>query len=300
MESPNHRILDTLLTCDIPSRGHRVHFLETLHALSGHVAGAELSSKDEVGVHSTMWDRLPHGEGAEAHQSAYFYSAMYIAAAMKGYVARQHLKPIWNEYNIKMDELQREEAVKAKDATAKGWGNIAKRSSMFPKRMVAAAGALGSMARGQISSVAKKTTNMVMVAGQAGGAEVRRMFSTTTQASNAASAKAISAFNQVTRLGHTGLQQMQARRGEWGSAFGAEGQGAASAVMGAARREGSQLMGFFSRFPAHHEFPLLPAVGLRMDRLVHAHAKTGHAGRESGGAVHAHRQSTTAVTKGTE
>lgn len=192
------------------------------------------------------------------------------------------------------------------DTTAKGWGNIAKVGSLFPRRMVAAAGALGSMARGRLSSVARKTTKLVMVAGQVGGAEVRRILSTTTQARHAASAKAVSAFQQVTQLGQAGLHRVQERGGEWERALGAEGQGAASAVMGiarkegsqlmgAARREGSQLMSYFSRIPAHMEMLSLPAVGLKMDRLVHSHVKGEHAGQQSIGATSASRHSATCV-----
>jgi hypothetical protein len=40
-------------------RDKGVHFLETLHALAGRVAGAELPSEEEYQVHHTLVKKLP-------------------------------------------------------------------------------------------------------------------------------------------------------------------------------------------------------------------------------------------------
>lgn len=43
-------------------RGQRIHFLETLHALAGRVAGEKLPSDEEFTIHNRMVQRLPRDE----------------------------------------------------------------------------------------------------------------------------------------------------------------------------------------------------------------------------------------------
>lgn len=51
--SPNHCM------CERNRRGHYIHFLETLHALSGRVAGTALPLEEEYRIHSKLLRRLP-------------------------------------------------------------------------------------------------------------------------------------------------------------------------------------------------------------------------------------------------
>ena len=43
-------------------RGQRIHFLETLHALAGRVAGVNLPADEEFTIHDRMMRRLPRDE----------------------------------------------------------------------------------------------------------------------------------------------------------------------------------------------------------------------------------------------
>ncbi len=53
------RVMDMLMQVDVPMHNLRVHFIETLHALAGRVAGAELPEAAEYTIHNQLVRQLP-------------------------------------------------------------------------------------------------------------------------------------------------------------------------------------------------------------------------------------------------
>jgi hypothetical protein len=83
-------------TCPEPYLGStQVHFVETLHALAGRVAGTELPEEEELKVHQKIEPRLPGGaDDFPKYTAAHFYAAMYVQAAIRGYLARHQMKGV--------------------------------------------------------------------------------------------------------------------------------------------------------------------------------------------------------------
>jgi hypothetical protein len=70
-----------------------VHFLETLHALAGRVAGTEVPEDEELPVHQRMSGRLPNSsELCPKYSVAHFYAALHVQAAIKGFLQRHALQ----------------------------------------------------------------------------------------------------------------------------------------------------------------------------------------------------------------
>lgn len=73
----------------------QVHFLETLHALAGRVAGTFVPEGEEAKVHRRLHPRLPlpPADPADApkYTVAHFYAALYVQAAVRGFLRRHAL-----------------------------------------------------------------------------------------------------------------------------------------------------------------------------------------------------------------
>mmetsp|Transcript_29707 Transcript_29707/g.77007 ORF Transcript_29707/g.77007 Transcript_29707/m.77007 type:complete len:1190 (-) Transcript_29707:1393-4962(-) len=88
---PQSIIQEIIFSVDIPLRkGIKVHFLEVLHALAGHVAGAELPAEEERRVHCRICKALPQ-EGS-SFTAAQVYAAMVVSGAIKGFLQRFSIK----------------------------------------------------------------------------------------------------------------------------------------------------------------------------------------------------------------
>ncbi len=59
LDYPSKRVLDKVLEVDVAMHDMKVHFLETLHALAGAEAGAELPHEEELALHNELLARLP-------------------------------------------------------------------------------------------------------------------------------------------------------------------------------------------------------------------------------------------------
>lgn len=74
----------------------QVHFLETLHALAGRVAGALVPEAEDAKVHQKMYARLPvpsaDPQDAPKYTVAHFYAALYVQAAVRGFLRRHALR----------------------------------------------------------------------------------------------------------------------------------------------------------------------------------------------------------------
>jgi hypothetical protein len=73
----------------------QVHFLETLHALAGNVAGTLVPEGEESKVHKRLYPRLPlppsDPHDAPKYTVAHFYAALYVQAAVRGFLRRHAL-----------------------------------------------------------------------------------------------------------------------------------------------------------------------------------------------------------------
>jgi hypothetical protein len=88
----------------------QVHYIETLHALAGRVAGTEVPAEEEARVHRRLQAHLPppedpppasrssFGGGARGRQHgggytvAHYFAAMYVQAAIKGFLQRHQIQ----------------------------------------------------------------------------------------------------------------------------------------------------------------------------------------------------------------
>lgn len=95
MDQTALRVQQIVLDVDIPLRDCRVHFLECLHALAGRVAGAELPQEEEYRVHDKLVQRLPRSSQPPKYNAGHYYSAQYIKGAVKGFLVRLQLEPLW-------------------------------------------------------------------------------------------------------------------------------------------------------------------------------------------------------------
>ncbi|KAF5837633.1 hypothetical protein DUNSADRAFT_4066, partial [Dunaliella salina] len=95
-----HRIQRIIMSTDIPlhyacNAKRRlclsVNFMETLHALAGIVAGAELPAEQEQQLHSYFKDSMPKEAGPKGFSAAHAYAAMTVTAAMRGFLQRQRI-----------------------------------------------------------------------------------------------------------------------------------------------------------------------------------------------------------------
>lgn len=74
----------------MPRLHRQVHFLETLHALSGRIAGTEEPDSEEQKVHQKMHPYLPVNDPSDPpkYTVAHFYAALYVQAAVRGFLKR--------------------------------------------------------------------------------------------------------------------------------------------------------------------------------------------------------------------
>lgn len=74
----------------------QVHFLETLHALAGRIAGTEEPASEEQKVHQKLYPHLPptDPDGPPKYTVAHFYAALYVQAAVRGFLKRHALQGV--------------------------------------------------------------------------------------------------------------------------------------------------------------------------------------------------------------
>lgn len=80
-----------IMSVDIPNRENRVQFLETLHALSGRVAGTQLPEEDERRIHEKLCSHIPQEIGFPKYTAAHVLAALYVQAAVRGFLARHQM-----------------------------------------------------------------------------------------------------------------------------------------------------------------------------------------------------------------
>lgn len=95
-------IQNIIMSVDIPNRNNMVHFLETLHALGGRVAGAQIPEEIESKIHEKMYTRLPEDAEFPKYTAAHFYAALYVQAAVRGFLARHKMKDTITDFSESM------------------------------------------------------------------------------------------------------------------------------------------------------------------------------------------------------
>eukprot|EP00898_Chlorokybus_atmophyticus_P005123 jgi/Chlat1/5611/Chrsp369S00415 len=81
-----------IMAVDIPDHHGRVHFLETLHALAGRVAATALPEQEEAALKGRIEGVLPADSAEVKYTAAHFNAAMYVQAAVRGFLTRHHLR----------------------------------------------------------------------------------------------------------------------------------------------------------------------------------------------------------------
>ena len=112
------KCMHVIMTVDIPNHDGKIHFLETLHALTGRIAGTELPESEEVKVRDSMVDRLPtfdNAKGVPKFTAAHFHAALYVQAAVRGYMQRYRMRE-----KLKQAETRAEEKREAAEARKAG------------------------------------------------------------------------------------------------------------------------------------------------------------------------------------
>ena len=110
------KCMQIIMTVDIPNHDGKIHFLETLHALTGRIAGTELPESEEVKVRDSMVDRLPtfaSDKDVPKFTAAHFHAALYVQAAVRGYMQRYRMREKLAQAE-KLAQEKREAAVAGK------------------------------------------------------------------------------------------------------------------------------------------------------------------------------------------
>lgn len=76
IKNPHLKISDIVQRLSIPLRNQKIHFLETMHAMAGRVAGAEVPESEEFELHGQMITRLPKDEDRPKYTLADYYAAV--------------------------------------------------------------------------------------------------------------------------------------------------------------------------------------------------------------------------------
>ncbi|KXZ52368.1 hypothetical protein GPECTOR_9g412 [Gonium pectorale] len=85
---------EVIMSVDIPLHPQNmVSFIETLHALSGRMAGAELPDIEEEWLMERFARRLPGGDGPfPKYTAAHYHASQYVRAAIRAFMVRHRLK----------------------------------------------------------------------------------------------------------------------------------------------------------------------------------------------------------------
>jgi hypothetical protein len=72
----------------------QIHFLETMHALAGRIAGTDVPDEEEEKIRQQLYPRLPSQGASDVpkYGVSHFYAALYVQAAVRGFLKRHALK----------------------------------------------------------------------------------------------------------------------------------------------------------------------------------------------------------------
>ena len=81
-----------IMSIQIPDYNGQVHFLETLHALTGSIAGTDLPDEELQKLKGDIANKLPSVTSAEIPRftAAHYHAALFVQAAVRGFLLRHH------------------------------------------------------------------------------------------------------------------------------------------------------------------------------------------------------------------
>ncbi|GAX83896.1 hypothetical protein CEUSTIGMA_g11321.t1, partial [Chlamydomonas eustigma] len=97
-------IQDIVMSIQVPLRNQRIHFLETLHALAGRVAGADVPADQEFTIHDRLIQKLPKDEIPPKYSVGDYYAALHVKTNIKGFLVRNTLEPVFKQYEEDLQE----------------------------------------------------------------------------------------------------------------------------------------------------------------------------------------------------
>lgn len=107
-----------VMSVDVPTRDGKVHFIETLHALAGRVAGKYLPEEEEAAILNKLVTKLPDEIENEdnLHTAGHIQAVLYFQAAVRGLLARHEHKILGQIEKRAPSPIPKVEDVKAEDA----------------------------------------------------------------------------------------------------------------------------------------------------------------------------------------
>ena len=117
-EKGNIRRKVAVMSVDVPTRDGKVHFIETLHALAGRVAGTYLPEEEEAAILNKLVTKLPDEIENEdnLHTAGHIQAVLYFQAAVRGLLARHEHKILGQIEKRAPSPIPKVEDVKAEDA----------------------------------------------------------------------------------------------------------------------------------------------------------------------------------------
>ena len=81
-----------IMSIQIPDYNGQVHFLETLHALTGSIAGTDLPEEELQKLKGDIANKLPSVSSSELPRftAAHYHAALFVQAAVRGFLLRYH------------------------------------------------------------------------------------------------------------------------------------------------------------------------------------------------------------------
>ena len=144
---------------NIPLRNLRFHFLETLHRLCSRVAHADLPEQEEFAIKGKMIRRLPMDEQEPKYTLGDFYTCSSVTTHIKGFLIRDRLKPLWDEFSdeefIYEDEVEEEEELIVKGRHQKSSLSMSLGNSGHLKSVTMKVNSSGGSVEGSASSLSR-------------------------------------------------------------------------------------------------------------------------------------------------
>jgi Ion transport protein/Voltage-dependent L-type calcium channel, IQ-associated len=92
-------VQNVIMSVDIPNRSFKgkpqVHFLETLHALAGRIAGVQLPADEAEKAQARFAGLLPPNDrdaDFPKYSAAHYHAALHVQAAVRGFLARHRMQ----------------------------------------------------------------------------------------------------------------------------------------------------------------------------------------------------------------
>ena len=110
-------VQNVIMSVNIPNRSFRgaphVHFLETLHALAGRIAGVQLPSDEAEKAQARFAGLLPAGDrdgDFPKYSAAHYHAALHVQAAVRGFLARHRMNGQVDDGSLRSTQSEQSDA----------------------------------------------------------------------------------------------------------------------------------------------------------------------------------------------